>query len=278
MTRIACVLFACLALAATATAQTNVRIRGTITRGRHVALRQDARVMLRFTTILGVLLLAALPARAADVRVKRIAIYVEPYYAASRDPEGTPRVEVFSKLDRLLASNNPEDIARAREFVEKDWDAITPMTMMVLAIRLYDVGLRDDAVFWYYAARNRFITAARVADMKARELGNAERAMQDFVYLVGPVINGYAFCDIEKQKTIAKSALKWTIDHPYTALLDSKIPGLPGDRKDNFRKAFNQLMDEVAKEGAYLDVMPNVETLKKQRREHGADEKYCWKS
>jgi hypothetical protein len=230
------------------------------------------------SAILVLAMFALLPARAADVRVKRVAIYVEPYYAASRDPEGTPRIEVFSKLDRLLASNNPEDIARARDFVEKEWDAITPMTMMVLAIRLYDVGRRDDAVFWYYAARNRFITAMRVADMKARELGNAERAMKDFIYLVGPVINGYAFCDIENQKTIAKSALKWTIDHPYTALLDPRIPALPGDRKDNFRNAFNQLMAEVAKEGEYLDNMTNVETLKKQRRENGADEKYCWRS
>jgi len=32
-------------------------------------------------------------------------------------------------------------------------EAVTPMTMMVLAIRLYDVGLRDDAVFWFYASR-----------------------------------------------------------------------------------------------------------------------------
>jgi len=150
--------------------------------------------------------------------------------------------------------------------------------MMVLAIRLYDAGLRDEAVFWYYAARNRFITAMRVADMKARELGNAERAMKDFIHLVGPVINGYAFCDIEKQKTIAKSALKWTIDHPYTALLDPKIPALPGDRKDNFRAAFNQLMGEVAKEEAYLESMPNVESIKKQRRENGADVKYCWRT
>ena len=44
------------------------------------------------------------PAHGADERVKRIAIYVEPYYAASRDAEGTPRVEVASKYDRLLAN------------------------------------------------------------------------------------------------------------------------------------------------------------------------------
>jgi hypothetical protein len=232
------------------------------------------------SAILVLLMLALLPApaRAADVRVKRIAIYVEPYYAAPRDPEGTPRIDVALKFDGVLASKDAGDIARARDLIEKEWDSITPMTMMVLAIRLYDVGLRDDAVFWFYAAKNRFFTATRVADMKARELGNADRAMRDFIQLAGPAINGYAFCDIEKQKTIAKSALKWTIDHPYTALLNPQVPALPGDRKDNFRKAFNQLMDGLAKEEAYLDSMPNVDALKRTRRENGADEKYCWRS
>ena len=133
------------------------------------------------SAILILAMLALLPARAADVRVKRVAIYVEPYYAASRDPEGTPRVEVFSKLDRLLASNIPEDIARAREFVEKEWDAITPMTMMVLAIRLYDVGLRDDSVFWFYAAKDRYATLAGVSDVKSPELAQVEDAVKNFV-------------------------------------------------------------------------------------------------
>jgi len=229
-----------------------------------------------------ILLLLALAlsagARADDARVKRIAIYVEPFYAASREPEGTPRVEVSTKYDRLLASSNAEDVTRARDLMQQEWDTITPMTMMVLAIRLYDVGLRDDAVFWYYAARNRYLTTMRVADMKARELSGVEGAMTSFVYLAGPVINGYAFCDIEKQQAIAKNALKWTIDHPYTALLNPAIPGLPGDRKENVRKAFNEMLDAIAKEEAYLAVMPNVDAIKKQRRESDADVKYCWRS
>lgn len=232
---------------------------------------------MRAAFLLALLLLSA-HAHGADERVKRIAIYVEPYYAAARDAEGAPRVNVYTKLDRLLASTSADDIARARDLIEQEPGNVTPMTMMVLAIRLYDVGLRDDAVFWFYAARNRFITATRVANMKAREMGNAEDAMKNFVYLAGPVINGYAFCDIEKQKTIAKRALKWTIDHPYTALLDPKVPGMPGDRKENFRKAFNEIMDSLAKEEAYLDVMPNIESIRKQRRENGADVKYCWRS
>jgi len=224
------------------------------------------------------LALLSAAAQAYDVRVKRIAIQVDPYYTAAPDAEGTPQVQVATRYDRLLASVNPGDIARARDLIENENDGITPMTMMVLAIRLYDVGLRDDAVFWYYASRNRFVTAMRVADLKSRDLGNVEQAMKDFVYLAGPAINGYAFCDIEKQKTIAKDALKWTIDHPYTALLNPEIPALPGDRRDNFRKAFNELMAGLAKEEAYLDAMPNVESIKKQRRENGADVKYCWRN
>ncbi len=222
--------------------------------------------------------LAATQAHGQDARVKRIAVYVEPYYAAAREPDGTPRVNVSTMLDRVLASNSPEDILRARDAIEKEPANITPMTMMVLAIRLYDVGKRDDAVFWFYAARNRFLTTARVANLKAPALGNVEEAMKNFIYLAGPVINGYAFCDIEKQKTIAKNALKWTIDHPYGALLKPEVPALPGDRKENFRKAFNELMDGLAKEEAWLEVMPNVESLKRQRRENGADVKYCWRS
>ncbi|MFO1312391.1 MAG: hypothetical protein U1F41_10040 [Burkholderiales bacterium] len=226
------------------------------------------------------LLLAFLAAhaQAEDARVKRIPVYVEPYYAAAREPGGTPRVNVSTALDRVLASNEAVDVLRARDAIMKEPANITPMTMMVLAIRLYDVGERDDAVFWFYAARNRFLTTARVADLKAPALGNVEQAMKNFIYLAGPVINGYAFCDIENQKTIARNALKWTIDHPYTALLNPEVPALPGDRKENFRKAFNELMDGLAKEEAWLEVMPNVESLKKQRRENGADVKYCWRS
>ena len=56
------------------------------------------------------------------------------------------------------------------------------------------------------------------------------------------------------------------------------MTALPGDRRDNFRNAFNELMAGLAKEEAYLDAMPNVESIKKQRRENGADVKYCWRN
>ena len=48
------------------------------------------------------------------------------------------------------------------------------MTMMVLAIRLYDVGLRDDAVFWFYVAKDRTIVLSDVLNVKTPQLAQAD--------------------------------------------------------------------------------------------------------
>ena len=214
----------------------------------------------------------AVAAYAADP-VKRIDIYVQPYYESGTPP----RVAVASAYDALLASSRREDVMRARDDIAKNNGLITPMTLMVLAIRLYDAGLRDDAVFWFYAAKNRFGTLAMVANVKTPQLAQVEDATRNFAILAGPVINGYAFCDIANQQKIAAKALQWTIDNPYKALFLPQVPALPGDRQKNLDKAVAELKAAVAKERDYLANAANVEKLKSQRRENGADQKYCWK-
>src|ERR1043165_1940869 len=92
------------------------------------------------------LLIAPLAARAAEP-VKRIAIYVEPYYAAGKTPAERPRVAVGESAGRrggawgervpaLPASNAREPIVRGREQLQAKPPLVTPMAMMVLAIRL----------------------------------------------------------------------------------------------------------------------------------------------
>lgn len=44
--------------------------------------------------------------------VRHVAIYVQPYYEAAREPGGTPRVAVGRSFDHLLSSNKREDISR----------------------------------------------------------------------------------------------------------------------------------------------------------------------
>jgi hypothetical protein len=215
----------------------------------------------------------ALASANAAEPVKRIDIYVQPYYEAGNPP----RVAVNRSYDALLASPRAADIARARDEIARNNAMITPMTLMVLAIRLYDAGQRDDSVFWFYAAKNRFATLATVADVRSPQLAQVEDATRNFAILAGPVVNGYAFCDVANQQRIAAKALQWTIDNPYQALFLPQVPALPGDRQKNLDKAIAELKANVAKEREYLSNPANVEKLKAQRRENGADAKYCWK-
>lgn len=215
-------------------------------------------------------------AHAADA-VKRIPIKVLPYYQAARHPDDPPLIAVAPQYDKLLASTHADDIRRARDEIARDPARITPMTMMVLAIRLYDVGLRDDAVFWFYAAKNRYYMLTRVADMKSPELAPVASAMNAFVRLAGPAINGYAFCDVEKQRDIALKAADWTSRHAYEALLMPEVPAQFGERRQNYQKGLADLLALVKRERDYLAVPANVEKLNAIRARNGADGRYCWK-
>ena len=231
---------------------------------------------LRVYLALAAALLAAPVARASEP-VRHVGIYVTPYYEAAHEPGGTPRVAVAKAYDALLASSRREDVVRARDGIAKDNALLTPMTLMVLAIRLYDVGLRDDAVFWFYAAKNRYFTLEGVADVRAPQLAQVEDAVRNFAALAGPVINGYAFCDVANQQRIAARALQWTIDNPYKALFLPQVPARPGDRAQNLQKTLAGLKANVAKEREYLAKPENVARFKQQRRDNAADQRFCWK-
>ena len=231
---------------------------------------------LRAYFALAAALLAAPVARASEP-VRHVGIYVTPYYEAARDAGGTPKVAVARAWDALLASSRREDVARARDGIAKDNALLTPMTLMVLAIRLYDVGLRDDSVFWFYAAKNRYFTLEGVADVRAPQLAQVEDAVRNFAALAGPVINGYAFCDIARQQKIAARALQWTIDNPYKALFLPQVPARPGDRAQNLEKTLASMKANVAKERDYLAQPGNLAQFRQQRKDNGADAKYCWK-
>jgi hypothetical protein len=208
--------------------------------------------------------------------VKQVAIYVQPYYEAAGTPEGQPRVAVAKKYDALLASPRAEDVLAVRDAIEAEPDLITPMTLMVLAIRLYDVGRRDDSVVWFYAAKDRFLTVAEVLDTDSPELAQVEQAVHDFATLAGQVINGYAFCDVARQKELARRALEWVEKHPYRALFLPALPARPGDRQANLARALAHLHDNARKEAEYLEQPENLEQLRAARAGNGADQRFCW--
>ena len=215
-----------------------------------------------------------LPASAEQVR--SIPVYVLPYYEAAKSPAERPAVSVHKDYDERLRSTKREDILWVRDSIQKAPSTITPMTLMVLAIRLYDVGLRDDSIFWFYAAKGRYATLASVLDMNSPKLSQVTQATKDFATLAGPAINGYAFCSLKKQREIHAQATDWVEKNPYQALFMDQLPARPGDRKANLKAAIRQLREGAAKEAAHLDDPKNREAFLAARKANGTDEKYCW--
>lgn len=223
------------------------------------------------------LLLPAGPSLAAEP-VKHIGVYVTPFYEAARTPDAAPKVAVGATFSELLASMRREDILAARDKILADPKLVTPMTLMVLSIRLYDIGMRDDSVFWFYVAKDRFITLADVVDVKAGGLAQAEDAVKNFAVLAGPFVNGYAFCDIAKQGELRRKALEWVEKNPYGAMFMDRLPAKSNDRNAALTRSLADIKVNAEKERAYFADPKNVATFTAQRKTNQMDEKFCWKS
>ena len=148
---------------------------------------------------------------------------------------------------------------------------------MVLAIRLYDVGLRDDAVFWFYAARDRYATMDAVLDMRSLALVGIANAIDDFTTAVGPAINGYAFCDLKQQQAQEDRAIAWTAKHPYRLLESMDLPSQVDDRNQALGEALGELQAKADGAKAFLAKPENLQEMKSLRAHNDADARFCWK-
>jgi hypothetical protein len=127
----------------------------------------------------------------------RIEVYVTPYYN-SKEP--TINVGRFSK--GLGANSEPEFVAAITR-MKQSWDSLGFPETYVAAIRLYDLGFRKEAIYWFYSAQYRGRLLATLVDReKMGSIGDPGfelvQAANAFQQLVGPYINGYAFGDIEQ--------------------------------------------------------------------------------
>jgi hypothetical protein len=231
------------------------------------------------------LLIASVPsATFAEAPVRRIEVFISPYYQSAASPKGKPAVEVGKDFDKLLQSNKPKDILAARDRAIAMAERVSPVTLMVLAVRLYDVGLRDDAVLWFYIAKNRAMTLFDVMDtggagpFGGSPFGGAPQALASFVELAGPDINGYAFCDLKKQRVAAAKAVTWVEEHPYAILTVDQLPAKPGDRQENLKRSIEKMKAGLAEQDAFFADPENLKKFNADRMKYKAAEKYCWQT
>ncbi len=88
---------------------------------------------------------------------------------------------------------------------------LPPVALYTLAAKLFAAGRRDEAVVWFYIAqiRSRF-RLATAPDLPP----DGEPALYASLFeTIGPPINQWAFCDIDRLAAEMGRALDWDRDH-----------------------------------------------------------------
>lgn len=97
-----------------------------------------------------------------------------------------------------LAEADADSIGELTARMKEQWPTLSIELMNVISIRHYDLGLKDDAVYWFYCAQYRaslFRSLLSPDSLRQPGTGASERveAHKTFQQSAGEYINGYAF-------------------------------------------------------------------------------------
>jgi hypothetical protein len=198
------------------------------------------------------------PVYAADAG--RIEVYVTPYYNSSG-----PAVDVGA-YSRGLASNDRSTFVVTVQQMKRHWSGLTFPQLYVGAIRLYDLGYRDEAIHWFYTAQFRGRQFAMLADRgQLGRMGDRGfelyRAQYAFFDLAGPQINGYAFGHLDALIAIVRRVRdenrkvpNLNVLYPGVRFIDEKDwarkNGAIGDGLDKLATYLNSQRATIARERA----------------------------
>ncbi len=197
-----------------------------------------------------------------------IEVYITPYYNSKG-----PAVEVGLFSSGLAAKNEAEFITTIAK-MKNSWDTLNFAETYVAAIRLYDLGFRNESIYWFYSAQYRGRLFASLIDREKMgsmgdpgfELFQAQNAFQQ---LVGPYINGYAFGDIDQLVPIIERVQREGKIVPDLTKIYSRIAFKPKSQWDAGNKALNEGMTKL------LVTLKNEKaSIKQQRIEHGMEAKF----
>ena len=197
---------------------------------------------------------------------ERMPIYVIPWY--NSDPL-TINVGSFSNA---LRSDNVRKLLATADDIRADIDRTPVEAIFVLAIRLYDVGQKDDAIYWFYMAqfrRNlyaRMITKVGSVGDRAFEL---EQAQSAFKKLSGRWINGYAGGVLDKQLEILDRVRAEGLQAGYIGLAYPELEFKPEIEQAAVVKEIAGYVSELQQ---YL--IDHREELERARKENEIEGKY----
>lgn len=192
-------------------------------------------------------------------------ISIRPFY----DSDG-PKVWV-GKYSKELATADAKTILELSTKFENERDKLRAEEMYVLAVRLFDLGQKDDAVYWFYTAQYRGRLFRGILDPdKGGGIGSAEfelpAAFAAFDELAGEHINEYAFGNLPRlEETLAKvkeenkSAARMADIYPKVHFVPE---GKWDEKNDDIAKGLGDMIDYIKANG---------DKIKEERKKNGVD-------
>ena len=199
--------------------------------------------------------------------IAQIPLYVTPIY--NFDPLSINT----SDYQKELMSLNLENCDSLGSVFKSRLDSISIESLFIYAIRLYDLGKKDESVLWFHTAKLRAGIFIKSLDSdKIGGIGSApfelKQAFIAFSQLAGEYINGYAGGDVDKWIATLKD-VKTTVDN-LTVFV--QYPDIVFVGKEDFQKAKENRLADYDKLIAYLE--ENKKEIKKTRKKNGIEGKY----
>ena len=226
--------------------------------------------MNKFLVIVGFATLANTQIRGAqpDIDPSHIDVHITPYYNSAG-----PAVSVGS-FSSGLASKNEDEFLSTIGQMKKAWAGLGFPELYIAAIRLYDLGYRNEATYWFYVAQYRGRQFGTLLDQKSKggvgdpgfELLQAQSA---FYRLTSPYILGYAFGDLDGLAKIVEKVQKEEREIPD---LSATYPNVTFIDKSEWPAKNTELADGMGKLITMLK--EKKEDLKKQRVDRGTEAKF----
>ena len=200
--------------------------------------------------------------------VSHIDVYVTPYYNSKGLSVSVGR---FSSG---LASAKEDEFVTPIARMKNDWDQLTFPELYVAAIRLYDLGYRKEAVYWFYTAQYQGRQFGVLLDQsKMGSIGSPGfellQAQNAFFQLVGPYINGYAFGDTDG---LVKVVERVQTEGRRIPALQTTYPDVTFRSKSEWNTANTDLADGMSKLISMLK--EKKDDIKRQRIQQGIEEKF----
>ena len=203
-----------------------------------------------------------------DSAQRRIEIYVTPYY----DANGT-KVDV-GEFSGDLADATAASIDELAAKMDKAWDSLPAETMYVMSIRLYDLGLKDEATYWFYSAQYRtrllfeLVPTESIGSLGAPAF-ELQHALDSFFELAGPYINGHAFGDVQSLRKILERVREKNKTLPAFKSIYPSFKFIPEESWPDKNREIAAGLEKFEN-----DIKNRADEIKATRKKNGVDGKY----